>query len=138
MQGLQHHWLGLVYAFDGQPDEAISEQEIATRLSPNDRLIWAFMNVRSYAYLNSGRFEQAAEWANRALRQPKTTPNPYIVHVVALSHLDRLDEARQAVDMLVEKSPDISITRIRDNIPFKRAEDETLWVEGLRKAGLPE
>ena len=133
-----HHWLGLVYAFDGQPDEAISEQEIATRLSPNDRLIWAFMNVRSYAYLNSGRFEQAAEWANRALRQPNTTPNPYIVHVVALSHLDRLDEARQAVDMLVEKSPDISITRIRDNIPFKRAEDETLWVEGLRKAGLPE
>jgi len=133
-----HHWLGLVYAFDGRPDEAIAEQELATRLSPNDPKLWAFMNVRSYAYLNSRRFEQAAEWARRALRQPNATQNPYIVHVIALSHLDHSDEARQASDTLLKNCPDLSIARIRDKTPFNRKEDIELWVEGLRKAGVPE
>ena len=133
-----HHWLGLVWAFDGRADEAIAEQEIATRLSPNDPLLWAFMNVRSYAYLNSGRFEQAAEWAHRALRQPNALRNPFIVHVIALSHLDRDDEARRASETLLKKFPDLSVERIRSKTPFNRAEDVAVWVDGLRKAGLPE
>jgi len=133
-----HHWLGLVYAFDGRHDEAIAEQELATRLSPNDPKLWTFMNVRAYAYLHSGRFEQAAEWANRALQQPNAPQRPYVVYVIALSHLHRTDAASRAADDLLEKIPGISIAEILDKTPFNRDEDIELWVEGLRRAGLPE
>jgi tetratricopeptide (TPR) repeat protein len=135
---IAHHWLGLVYAFIGRFDEAIAEQEIATRLSPSDPMLWAFMNVQAYANLNSRQFEQAAEWAHRALRQPNAPLNPYIAHVIALSQLDRPDEARQAADTMHEKFPNLSVERIRDKTPFNREEDMELWLEGLRKAGVPE
>jgi TolB-like protein/Tfp pilus assembly protein PilF len=133
-----HHWLGLVYAFDGRPEDAITEQEIATRLSPNDPRLWAFMNVRSYSYLHMRRFEEAAEWATRAMRQPNTPIPPYIIHVIALSHLDRCEEAQQATNTLLEKFADVSIAKIRETIPFKREQDVEIWVDGLRKAGVPE
>ena len=96
------------------------------------------MNVRAYAYVNSGRFEQAAEWANRALRQPNAPRNPYFVLVIALSHLGRAEVLREAADALFKISPGVSISNIRDSIPFKRKEDIELWVDGLRKAGVPE
>ncbi|MCZ6591968.1 MAG: adenylate/guanylate cyclase domain-containing protein [Alphaproteobacteria bacterium] len=133
-----HHWLGLVFAFYGRPDDAIAEQELATRLSPNDPWLWAFMNVRSYAYLHSNRLEQAVEWAHRSLRQPSAPRAPYIVYVIALSHLDRRDEAERASETLLEKFSDTSIAKVRNAFPFSREEDLELWIEGLRKAGLPE
>jgi tetratricopeptide (TPR) repeat protein len=133
-----HHWLGLVYAFIGRFDEAIAEQDIATKLSPSDPMLWAIMNVRAYAYLNSGRYEQAVEWAHRAIRRPNAPQNPYIAHVVALSHSNCPDEARQAAKTLLERFPDLSIERIRDKTPFNREEDMELWLDGLRKSGVPE
>lgn len=133
-----HHWLGLVYAFDGRSDEAVAEQEIATRLSPNDPRLWAFMTVRAYAYLNASQFDQAAEWASRALRQPNAPRNPYIVQVIALSKMGRAEELQRATETLLQVSPAASITNIRESIPFNRPEDVELWVDGLREAGLPE
>jgi len=132
------HWLGLVYAFVGRHDEAIAQQEIATRLSPNDPLLWAFMNVRSYGYLHSHRFEKAAEWAHRALRRPNALRIPHILHVIALSHLGRVADARREAGSLLEKFPDTSIEKIPATFPFKRQEDVELWVKGLRDAGIPE
>jgi len=133
-----HHWLGLVYAFDGRSDDAIAEQELATRLSPNDPLLWGFMNVRAYAYLHSGRFEEAAKWAVRATQQPNSPQLPYVVHIVALSNLDRADDARRAAETLVDKFPAFSIATVRERVPFHRNEDLEMWVEGLRKAGFSE
>jgi hypothetical protein len=52
--------------------------------------------------------------------------------------LDRPDEARQAADMMHEKFPNLSVEKIRDKTPFSREEDMELWLEGLRKAGVPE
>jgi len=133
-----HHWLGLVFAFCRRPDDAIAEQVVATRLSPSDPWLWAFMNVRSYAYLHSNRFEQAVEWAHRSLRQPNAPRAPYIVYVIALSHLGRSDEAERACETLLVKFPGTSIAKVRNAFPFGREEDLELWIAGLRKAGLPE
>jgi TolB-like protein/Tfp pilus assembly protein PilF len=133
-----HHWLGLVYAFDGQVDEAVAEQDIATRLSPHDPRLWAFMTVKAYAHLNARRFGQAIQWASRAIRQPNAPRNPYIVQVIAQTHLGHAEDTQQAADTLMKNFPGASISDIQGSIPFKRPEDVELWVEGLRLAGIPE
>ena len=51
---------------------------------------------------------------------------------------DRLDEAERASETLLEKFSDTSIAKVRNAFPFGREEDLELWIEGLRKAGLPE
>jgi len=132
-----HHWYGLVHAFDGRPDEAISEQNLATRLSPYDPRLWAFMTVRAYAALNAKQFENALKWALQAIRQPNAPRNPQIVQIIALSHLGRADEIRPATNTLLENFPNSTTSNIQASIPFKRPEDVDLWMEGLRSAGLP-
>jgi len=132
-----HHWYGLVHAFDGRPDEAISEQDLATRLSPYDPRLWAFMTVRAYASLNAEQFENALEWALKAIRQPNAPRNPYIVQIIALSYLGRVDQMRVATNALLQHFPDSTTSNIQASIPFKRPEDVALWMRGLRGAGLP-
>jgi len=133
-----HHWLGWIYSFDRQPDAAVREQEIASRLSPYDPTTWGFMNVRAYAYFNSKDFSQAAEWARRATLQPNAGPGCHRSLVASLGHLGDINAAREAVNGLMKVEPHCSIKGILETFPLKHEDDIALWVEGLRKAGVPE
>lgn len=133
-----HRWLGMVYAFAGRSEDAIREADIATRLSPNDPMLWSCMHVRACAYLHSAQFEQSAEWAGRALSQPHVSQNPYVVRLIALTSLDRLDAGKEALESLTKKFPDVTIEKILNRTPFMRNKDSGIWVDGLRRAGVAE
>jgi hypothetical protein len=49
-----------------------------------------------------------------------------------------LEEARAAVDRLLELDPALRISNLKDRISPLRPEDFAKYVDGLRKAGLPE
>ena len=51
---------------------------------------------------------------------------------------DRLVEAEKAVTGLRQIQPQLRISDLMDTFPLQRPEDRVKWVEGLRKAGLPE
>jgi tetratricopeptide (TPR) repeat protein len=57
---------------------------------------------------------------------------------VALAQLDRFDEARDALTKFLELSPDYTIGRARLTFPFRHEADLEYFLDGLRKAGLPE
>jgi len=51
----------------------------------------------------------------------------------------RLGEAAVAREKLLDLQPDLTIAQLRDSLPyFKKPEDLERYLEGLRKAGLPE
>ena len=133
-----HRWLGMVHAYTGLTDRALTEIDLAARLSPTDPMQWSCMHVRSCAYLHAREYEQAADWAYRALRQPHVSQNPFVVHLIALVHLGREEEARASLERLVQRYPNASIENVLHRTPLKRPEDVQIWAEGLRKAGLPE
>ena len=54
------------------------------------------------------------------------------------AHLGQLDAARTAVDELLRLVPHESIGRVRTMVPLTRAKDVERFLDGLRKAGLPE
>jgi adenylate cyclase len=90
------------------------------------------------AHLAAGRYEQAIEWAERALAaQPGYRP-AFLVKVVASAQLGRIDEARDWLSRVLELEPGLTIARFKASVPFFPPESLARYVEALRKAGLPE
>jgi adenylate cyclase len=135
-----HAWMirGLLYAARNQPEAAIEAVEQARRLSPSDQYTFFCASNIALAHLAARRFEEAIEWADRALHdQPRHVP-PMRVKVVALAHLGQLDEARAELDRLLAIDPKLTIAGYRAYARFPAPEVLELYVAGLRLAGLPE
>jgi TolB-like protein len=130
---------GIIYALRNQPAAAIEALESAQRLSPFDPL--GYVNAWGFALANiaAGRFEQAIEWADRALRDRPRFIVAIRAKIVANAHLGRLDEARKDLARMLALYPGLTIAGYRAFIaPSTVPEVIDLMIAGLRLAGLPE
>jgi adenylate cyclase len=97
----------------------------------------AFTNGIAAAHLVAGRYEEALDWAERTLREEPGYRGALRSKVCA--HLDRIEEAREAVRRWIESQPGLTIARFE--AWWSRvwsSERLAIYVDGLRKAGLPE
>jgi adenylate cyclase len=103
-----HYGLAFALCFIGQPERAIRELDEAQRLSPHDPLIWAFMTIKSFALTLLHRYDEALVWARKSQQWPNATVWAYFTEVVPLAHLDRIEEARAALERAFKIKPDLS------------------------------
>ena len=138
-----HAWLsrGFVLVFLNQPGPAIEALQRAMRLSPLDPLGPGFKSTLAFAHSIAGRYEEAIEWADRALHeQPRFDP-AMAAKVVSCAHLGRIDEAREWLRRRLELQPELTIAEWKARggaVKFASPEILALYEDGLRKAGLPE
>ena len=99
---------------------------------------YAFYYAVAIAYLAARRFEQAIEWADRALHHQPRTVAAMRVKVATLAHLGRLDAARAELSRVLAIDPKLTIAGFRAYGHFFAPEILELYVAGLRLAGLPE
>ena len=121
-----------------QPEAAIEAIERARRLIPFDPYTFQCAFVVAAAHLYARRFEQAIEWADRALHDQPRTVTGMRAKVVANAHLGRLDEARAELSRLLAIDPKLTIAGFREQALYQAPEVLELYVAGLRLAGLPE
>jgi adenylate cyclase len=135
-----HAWLGRgsIYACRNEPEAAIEAIERARRLSPFDPLTFFYAFNIALAHLAARRFEQAIEWADRALHNQPRFVSAMRVKVAALVHFGHLDEARAELSRVLAIDPKLTITGYREYAHFFAPEVVELLVTGLRLAGLPE
>ena len=122
----------------GEPDNAIDSFDRAIRLNPLDPLVARMQTGTAAAHFLAGRYEQALVRAERALRQhPNDQP---LLRVAAASHAltGEIAEAQNIVTRIRQLDPESRLSRIAGQAPFRRPEDISRYVDGLRKAGLPE
>ena len=132
---------GWVLGFQNQPGPAIEALRHAMRLSPLDPLAYFFTSGLSFANLAAGRYEEAIEWADRALQsQPR-----YIValryKLVCLGHLGRTEETEDYLKRVLALQPGFTITRWKASYATTSVLAPVflnLYVDGFRKAGVPE
>jgi len=130
---------GFIHAMRNEPEAAIEAVERARRLSPFDPYAFGYAITISFAHLAERRFEQAIEWADRALHDQPRLANAMRVKVVALAHLGRLDEARAELSRVLAIDPKLTIAGFRTFVLRVHAPELLeLFVTGLRLAGLPE
>ena len=130
---------GWLKACLGNPDTAIKHAALAMRLSPLDPRMFAWQSYIALAHFCAGRYDEAARWAELALRdQPNIAPP---MRVAAASHAlaGELAEAQQIIKRLRQLDPALRLSNLGDLLPpFRRGEDHARFMDGLRKAGLPE
>ncbi len=133
-----HFALAYALGLAGRPDEALSCVDRAIRLSPYDPLMHAFVTVKSGMLILVGRFAEALDAARDAQRKPNCTAWAHLHEASALANLDRLDEARAAMEKAHALQPDISMRWVRMLLPAEPGAAVDAYFEGMRKAGLKE
>jgi len=134
-----HAWMVRGYVSMPEPDSAIGAFERALRLNPFDRLQRGFIGGIAVAHSLAGRYEQALDWSLRALREEPTYPTALRTKAIACAHLDRIDEAREAVRQLLDLQPWNSVARTQQFYArLLGPQAAAIYVEGLRRAGMPE
>ena len=135
-----HAWLarGHIHASRTEPETAIEACERARRLSPFDPYTFLCVHIIGFAHLAARRFEQAVEWADRALAEQPRMLAAMRSKVVALTRLGRLDEARAELSRVLAIDPKLTIAGYHEYADFEAPELHELTVAGLRLAGLPE
>ena len=121
-----------------QFDRAIELYQRALKLNPNSPYGRWYLAGIADAHLNAGRFDEAIDWATRSLNTQAQGDVALITLTVAYAMLDRMDEARAVLDRLQRHRPGLTIKTLMENLPTGRRNIGHSWVEGLRKAGLPE
>jgi adenylate cyclase len=137
---LAHHGRGYVLTLIGRAEEALHEYDEALRLSPRDPIAFGMMTMRSVALILLRRHDEAVEWARRSQRQPGAAQVAWThAHEAsALAHLGRVDGAHSALARALAIQPTFSASFIDAVLPFKDPNDRDHYIDGLRKAGLPE
>ena len=133
-----HGYVGVVHAFGGDPDRAIENVREAVRLSPRDLLMVIWHVAEGWAHLSVERFDRAAESARLAIGWNAAFADAHAILASALGHAGRLDEAKAALNECLRHLPGLTLDDPRLIRPFRRTADRDCFLDGLRKAGLPE
>jgi adenylate cyclase len=130
MSAFAHVWLG-------DPGRAIAHAQRAMRLNPRDPQIHQMYSAIGNAYFVSGKYEEAAASALAALQVEPDFQPCLRLGAAACGQLGRLEEANRLILHLRELFPDITLTVLKDLLPY-RPDHLAAFLDGLRKAGLPE
>ncbi len=159
--------LAYLLAYERSFAEADAEFEHAIALDPNEADAWAALSdiavlagrvedglehiakafrlnpfAPSWYYLALGQAQYAArdyEAAVETLRRDETYRTSSRRFLAAsLAQLGRLDEARAEAELFLVSNPDFTIRHWAETEPFRDAKTLEHFVEGFRKAGLPE
>jgi len=129
--------LGNILAWADRPEDAISVIKKASRLNPIPT--WRQLVFSGNAYYIAGRYEEALAYFKRLQEKDPDNLWAYITPASIYGQLGREKEARAAAKELLRLNPKFSIKHWEKMGAFsKKRETWDQWIDGLRKAGLPE
>jgi adenylate cyclase len=130
-------------SFLGRPQEALDYADKAMRLSPRDPNLYAFYLNKGFALSLLDQDDQAIGWLRRAVAAAPQWPLPQVLLAAALSLTGHESEARDVLNRYLS----LTWTRARTIAQFKEQMPSNnplflafaaRFVEGLRKAGMPD
>jgi len=130
------NFAGEVYMYIGQHERAIECLHRSMRLNPLDQRTITNAAYLAYAHLFRREPEESVRWAQRAVVLARN-PLSYRILAASLAEVGRIDQARNAAVALLSLQPSACLRRSRGS-NYRRPEDVELYVEALRKAGVPE
>ena len=133
-----HMWGGGYYALSCESGKAREHLKEALRLSPRDPAnywTFAFFGLADFA---DERYEEAAEWAHRAIHLYQKFPTAHRLLTASCGQLGQTEKARAALDTLLSIAPGTTIAKTRAAVPWKDPAVMERYLDALRKAGLPE
>ena len=133
-------WLlsGWIRTYLSEPEIAIEHVTRAMRLSPFDPQAFVTHLVVGFAHFIAGRYEEAALWAEKALREQPHFAGSARVAAASNAYLGRTERAQMAMARLRQIDPSLRVSNLKYSVPLRDPNDFARLAEGLRKAGLTE
>jgi tetratricopeptide (TPR) repeat protein len=136
-----HAEIGVAKFNLGRAEETEGHILEALRLSPRDNADYIWMTVAGIAKSLLAFDEQAVVWLRRSIEANRNLSLSYFHLSAALANLDRLDEARAALQAGLAVDPNFTIGRVAkalsSNNPTLLAQIKRIR-EGMLMAGVPE
>jgi TolB-like protein len=132
-----HGVRGFALALVGEVDEALESIDNADRLSPRDSFMAFWIMGRVWANFIDKRYEEAEKTAIQAIRLAPNNPTYRRQLAVIYAMMDRIDEAQAAIKEYLRLAPNHTVADSK-KVPTKIPEHLERFLDGLRKAGLPE
>ena len=127
----------MILSLLGEADQAIVHLKEAARLSPRDSIMAFWHMGLVWAHLIEGRYQEAAEAAQQAIRIAPQNPTFRRQLASCYALQGRMEEARVALRDYLRLEPNHTIADA-SKVPTKIPEHLERFVEGLRRAGLPD
>ena len=83
-----------------------------------------------FALFIAGRYQEALECTEKALRENSSLPGIYRLGAACLSQMSRVDEAKAAPAYFLRLVPDANVASTKAQLPLKSS------IEALKRAGL--
>jgi TolB-like protein/TPR repeat protein len=128
--------VGQLLALGGRPHEARPHVEAAVRLSRCDPRLFLFYSARAIVEYCSDDYEAAIAWARRSARLNPHYALNYGCIAASHAHLHQLEEAKEAIELLLEKSPAFSISTFERLLSSAEERYRRSFRSGLEQAGL--
>jgi len=124
-------------------ERALPQIRLAIRLSPRDPRLQNMYFYKAHILFHLRRFEDslaAAREMSGALTTDTWRVMYNLVRAANLAELGRAEDARRAADAAVKIKPKLSITAMKKQFEGSKnhPENRRIWLESLRKAGIPE
>ena len=128
----------MTYCYSGDPEEALARLARYRDLAPFDPYFRVFETMHPIVLTFKGDYEEAVTVGQRVIRANPSFVNTYKAVIIALGHLDRIEQAKPYVATLRELEPDFTVSRFVQTYPIRKETDRERLAYGLRVAGIPE
>jgi adenylate cyclase len=130
-----HLALGNRMDLAGQSEEGIAGMKRALELNPRDPERHLYMSFLSRALAVQGEFDEAFIWAENAVGLRPDNPDMQYRFAVCLAHLDRVEDARAALDSCERLRPGF-VTQRESWRPYNDDERNRRYFAGMKRHGL--
>jgi adenylate cyclase len=123
----------------GKYEEAAEAMERAIEVCATDPLSGILMARLAEARYHLGEYDTAIDWSRKALRS-SMAPRLWgrVTLIAALGQKGEREAANKVIDELLAYRPEFSLSFTRTHYPIKIPEAIERYVDGLRKAGIPD
>lgn len=134
--GLGRMALGWGLLRAGSFDDAVEETGRALRMSPVNSFAGFYTSIHGLALLGGRRFEEALPFLRASVAAFAEYSGHYNTLISCCGHLGLLDEAKEFIAIRNRIGPPLTLGVLRQNLG--RFAHCDVFVDGLRKAGVPE
>ncbi len=123
-------------SYDGKPEEALEKLHKAMEINPRHSFFYTWIEGRAHQLL--GNLEQAERLFLDVIERNAHFPGAHLTLAALYANQGRIEDAQWEAAEVLSLRPDFSLRKEAENTPYRKREDLDLYINGLRKAGLPE
>jgi len=123
-------------SYSGKPQEALEKMYKAMELNPRHSFFYTW--IEGHAHQLLGHPEQAEKLFLDVIERNAQFPGAHLTLAALYGNQGRIEDAQWEAAEVLNLRPDFSLRKEAENIPYRKQEHLDLYINGLRKSGLPE